>query len=287
MNSALSVGGITIVVEGVAPDLVPAPLQPFLTSDQTWLASCRGHHSPVELDQRERVLFDSGGIWRVDELSTGIRLVLRMGTPPGRPYHLLELNLDLDRGQILLDPRHLQDGPAPFLLRSPLHELWTCFMLLQGRGLLVHGCGLLRDGRVHLFLGESGAGKSTLAGVFEAHGAGVILSDDRLIIRSGESGYLVYGTPWQGEARFSSPECGILADVNFLGKAGTCSLRDLGPADAARRMFQSCFLAGWPRSGLEFLLASCAEVASMLPCREFMFRPDASILATLGFEGQS
>jgi len=106
---------------------------------------------------------------------------------PGRPYHVLWLDESLERAEVVLDASLLLDEPQPFLLRAPALELWITFLLLRGRGLLQHGCGLLADDRVRVFVGESGAGKSTLPGVFERHAAGLVLSDDRLVVRPGGS----------------------------------------------------------------------------------------------------
>lgn len=276
----LAVGGISVALEGESPGSIPAHLQPYLVEEPHPLARCRGRRGPMELPVKARVLFDSGGVWRVDQAASGIRLVLRAGEHPGRPYHLLELDEDLTRGEARLDPRGLQDRQRPFLLRDPLHELWVCFLLMRGRGLLVHGCGLLQeDGMVRVFLGQSGAGKSTLAALLQEHACGEILSDDRLIIRPDGQGFAVWGTPWHGEARFASPSMGVLAAIRFLEKAPESRLIELGPKEAVTRLFQACFLAGWPRTGLDFVLRFGVEVATQVDCRVLRFRPDRTAVA--------
>jgi hypothetical protein len=284
LNPVLSVGDIGIALD--APEeSVPPGLVPFLRDKGQVTARCNGRHGPVDADADARMLFDSGGIWRVDESAEGIQLVLRSGPAPGVPYHRLRLNPDLDRGQVVLDSRDLLDGPAPFLLRPPMHELWVSFLLMRGRGLLLHGCGLLVDRRAILFLGESGAGKSTLAGILEGAFPGGILTDDRLVLRPGGDGFRAYGTPWHGESRFASPASGELAGVYFLGKASHPSVSDLLASRAAGRLFSCCFLAGWPRSDLDFVLDLCTRVAESVPCRELFFRPDQSVLAVLSPDG--
>jgi hypothetical protein len=278
----LSVGGISIAVEGEAASSIPEHLHPYLTDEENPLAVCRGSIGRVELPKKVKVLFDSGGVWRVDQAPGGIRLVLRSGESPGRPYHVLELDHDLTRGEVRLDPEELEDGSQRFLLRDPLHELWISFLLMRGRGLLLHGCGLLQEERVHVFLGESGAGKSTLAKILKEHGRGEVLSDDRLIVRQKPPGFVVYGTPWHGEAQFASPRCGPLATVSFLEKAPASGLRGVTGKEAVTRLFQTCFLAGWPRTGLDFVLGTCRDVGTGVACRVLRFCPDESALRAAG-----
>lgn len=277
LNRALCFGGISIALEGGAAGRVPARLRPFLCGAARPLARCTGRLGPLVPLRRGRVLFDSGGVWRVEEGRGGIRLVLRSGGPAGRPYHALELDRELRRGRARLDPRGLRDGPQPFLLRSPLDELWTSFLLMRGRGILLHACGLLVGGRVHVFVGESGAGKSTLARLFERHGCGEILSDDRLILRPSRGGFSVFGTPWHGQVRFGSPAHGRLVSLNFLQQAPRSRLVPLGKAAAVVRLFSNCFLAGWPLD-LDFVLGFCRAVVEATECRLFRFVPDGSAL---------
>jgi len=276
------VGGITIAIDGEETSSVPKHLQPYLIEEPGAEVHCRGAIGRVQLPEEPKVLFDSGGVWRVDEIPDGIRLVLRSGEAPGRPYHVLELSRDLTRGEVRLDPQDLEDDSRRFLLRDPLHELWTSFLLMRGRGMLWHGCGLLQDGRVQAFLGESGAGKSTLGNIIKQHCPGTVLSDDRLVVRPGVNGYLVFGTPWHGEAQFASHLVGPLAGIHFLEKSAVSESRELGARETVDRLFRVCFLAGWPRTGLDFLLGMCQQVGASVPCRVLRFRPDESALRAAG-----
>ena len=275
-------GSISIAVEDDDASSVPEHLHPYLIDQPDPLVRCRGSLGLVELPEKPKVLFDSDGVWRVDEIPDGIRLVLRSGESPGRPYHVLELNQDLTRGKVRLDPQELEDDSRRFLLRDPLHELWTSVLLMRGRGLLWHGCGLLQDGKVHVFLGESGAGKSTLGKIIKKHCQGTILSDDRLVVRPEKKGYVVYGTPWHGEAQFASHRFGPLAAVHFLQKAPKSESCELGPREAVDRLFRVCFLAGWPRTGLDFVLGMCQDVGTGVSCRLLHFCPDESALRAAG-----
>ena len=260
---------------------MPESLQAFRVEAKSAEVVCEGTLEPLALAER-KLLFDSGGVWRVDAgIDRGLRLVLRAGPHPGRPYHAVELNEHLTHGRVTLDPTPLEDESEPFLLRAPLHELWTSFLLLRGRGALVHACGLLTHQHVHLFVGESGVGKSTLAGILESR-FGLVLSDDRIVLRPDGEGFRAYGTPWHGEARFASPKCGKLCSISFLSQSAESQRIRLDPEEAAARLAACSFMAGWPLHGIKDLLATCVVICERTPCYRLDFTPDDSAPAAAG-----
>lgn len=282
MAVIVSIGGMGIALADLNPEDIPDDIAPWIVESGETTAICRTFNRPVPVPE-EAPLFDAGLLWKVyDNDGDGIRLVLFHGSGRNRPYQMLSLDGGLTQGTAILDEDAVTDEPRHFALRAPLHELWTAFLLMRRRGLLVHGLGVLIDGRVHLFAGRSGAGKSTLARIFEQAGVGEILSDDRLIIRPEGNAFSVYGTPWHGEARFESPGSGTLASIHFLNQSTSCRSVALDGADATARMAAACFVAGWPReSGLQSVLDLSAGVVSMIPTRRLDFTPDTSALTPL------
>ena len=267
-------------VEGPGADQIPADLAPFLIhSTDTPQFVCSSRPGKVRPIENENLLFDSGGVWKLERRIEGYRLVLHA---EGQPYHALELNSELDRAIASLDADVLQSGEKPFPLRAPMHELWSSFLLMRGRGLLLHGCGWLCEDGVRVFVGQSGAGKSTLAGILSQHGPGQILSDDRLILRPDpKGGFRIYGTPWHGELQHALPRSGKLLSIDFLAKAEKAQRTPLPKALAAARLCSVCFLAGWPRSDLNRVLDLCAQVVGAIPAGELAFAPDPSVLDAL------
>ena len=281
---AVSVGGLSFSLP-LPPSGEPEPhLMPFLVDDSSPEIRCSGRLGAFDPTVERHTVFDSSGVWRVDQLADGIELVLRAGRHPGRPFHTLTLNASNTQGYAILDVPERRNGTRPFLLSEPMLELWTSFLLMQGRGLLVHGCGVLCHGKVHLFVGPSGAGKSTLARVLSTRGRGTILSDDRLVVRPLSSHFEVYGTPWHGEAQFASPLHGALARINFLVQADHSRRVRMLAHQAAALLFQSCFMAGWPRTGLASILKMCTDVVEQIPCYTLYFRPDESAIRAAGLE---
>jgi len=277
----LAVGGITFEIFGETGPL-PAELRPYLSPSSQADVVCRARRGPVDPVDEEHLLFDSGEIWCLDEIEGGIRIVLRKGGPGGVPFQALELSDDLKNAVAIIDSYIVPLDGEPFALREPALELWACFLLMRGRGLLVHGCGLLGPDGVHVFAGQSGAGKSTLAGILTSAGAGTILSDDRLVLRRRDGAVRVYGTPWHGEARYASPASGDLSALYFLEQAAGCELVPLGRAEAAARLAASCFMAGWPRVDLQNILDQAAAIVEQVPAHVLRFAPDRSLVAAIG-----
>jgi len=283
LNSFLSIGDLLVEVTGPGAELVPEDLRPFVAEPNRPIDfTCQSRPGPVAAVDDEDLLFDSGGVWKFGRSDDGFRLVLHA---EGRPYHALELNAELDRAVAVLDSEFLPAEETRFPLRAPIHELWTSFLLMRGRGLLLHACGWLVDDRVHIFAGQSGAGKSTLAGVLNKSGRGQILSDDRLILRpTGRGGFRVFGTPWHGELQHALPRSGKVASIDFLAKAKEPKRNPMGKALAAARLTSVCFLAGWPRRDLAQVLDTCAQVVAAVPMAELAFAPDQSVMRVLDDE---
>lgn len=264
-------------VEGPGTKQIPGVLEPFrITPTQEPVFSCRSELRAVPAIPPTDMIFDSGGVWKLGRHPEGYRLVLHSN---GKPYQQLVLNEEMNRAISSVDTNLLEDGERAFPLRSPMYQLWTSFLLMRGRGLLLHGCGWLCDDGVRVFVGQSGAGKSTLAGILDRSGRGELLSDERLILRpEADGGFRIYGTPWHGEPQYASPKSGKLLSIDFLAKGDKPQLRPLPKALAAARLYSVCFLAGWPRSDLEGVLDRCAQVAQTVELSELTFAPDESVL---------
>ncbi len=74
------------------------------------------------------------------------------------------------------------------------------FLLLRSGGFMLHSAGLLKNGKVYLFLGKSGAGKSTLSKLAAAAGVEVV-SDEINLLRFEKGRFRVHGSPFWGEMR--------------------------------------------------------------------------------------
>ena len=70
------------------------------------------------------------------------------------------------------------------------------------RGIELHACGIVDEaGQGHLFVGQSGRGQvhhRPVCGCKQR--PGLVLSDDRIVVRLRPVRPRMFGTPWHGEA---------------------------------------------------------------------------------------
>jgi len=169
-----------------------------------------------------------------------------------------------------------EDAPAwSGIITGPTMELLFISYLAQGKGLIVHGCGIDFSGNGLLFVGDSGAGKSTLAKLWNRYSnSDCILSDDRIIVRYVDDDFWIHGTPWHGDATFASPQKTQLKKVFFLQHGDANSFSDVSKLRAVSDLTKSSFLPHWDPGGMTFSLSVLEELVNTIPCQQLMFRPD-------------
>jgi hypothetical protein len=174
----------------------------------------------------------------------------------------------------------LARGRRPsFAAAYPLDELLYQHRLARDGAVEVHACGLFVGSRVALFAGQSGAGKSTTARLWRRHDpARVILSDDRIVLRTHDGTLFAYGTPWHGDGGFARNQRGPLGAICFLKHAARTVARPLAPAAAAAQLMARAFPPPWDATGVGRALDLCGKAASSVPCFELSFRPDRSAI---------
>ena len=275
-ESFLRIAGITIAVRCRDPRVTchyDGPVARFLV-DAT--------PADVELDvvfldqyvaPRGELLFDSGGVWRMYADDDGVRIECQTDVVGPEPYSVATFNRDFTRGSI---HTCLTKPCSP--LDYPLDELLVANLLARGRGVELHGCGVIdHAGRGHLFVGQSGAGKTTTARMW-GDDARSIISDDRVIVREHDGELRMYGTPWHGEAELASPESAPLAGVYLLTQANENELRELPAAVAVARLFGCAFPPFHNADAVAFTISMLERIVSRVPVREFRFTLDGAAL---------
>jgi len=219
-------------------------------------------------------LFASLPVWSLHRAGGGMLFEMLAHHPPRRRSLFVARRRGLRRLWFQGADRDPFAGPAL--------ELLFVLHLAEHGGLLLHGCGFARGGRGLLFLGESGAGKSTIARLLAREGAGEIVSDDRVILRrDGRGGFLLYGTPWHGEARFAA-RGGVPLAAAFLLRHGREHRKiPLSRPAAVSGLLQCSFPPLWDRGAMAETLRRFDELAGRVPFFALEFLPDRGVLELL------
>ena len=241
-----------------------------------------------ELPKREcQPSFDSEATWKL--FQAGGELTFEFTSPAtGKlPYKQLRADQGFGQAELTLSRTALKHWPAIAPLEYPVSELLiTNYLAHRGQGIEVHGCGIVDGkGRGHLLLGHSGAGKSTTTRLWETLRGVEILSDDRLILRQHNRELWMYGTPWHGEAAFSSPGSAKLERVFILQHGRANRFCALPKAQAVAEIFARSFVPFYSRSGVQGIVDFLTRALEHVPCYEFHFVPYLSAVeAVLNFE---
>lgn len=270
---AVCIGGFTISLDSDEPfELVPAMSRFAIPLDgppDVALHVTRGF--PVKPDGD--LLFNSGEVWKL--YRCGSENVFTFTSPlcTSDPYKTATFNDTFTRGEIVLAPE-LPAGIDP--LMYPLDELLVSTLLGRGNGVELHGCGMIVDGRGHLFVGQSGAGKTTTARLWLEHGHPEILSDDRIVVRKLNGVLRMYGTPWHGEAKICSAKDVSLDALFLLTQSERSEIRPLDASAAVARLFSCSFPLFYDAESVASTLAFLGTIISQGIVHELAFRSDES-----------
>jgi hypothetical protein len=228
------------------------------------------------------LIFDSGGPWRMFRHRDGYVFQFFSSLFGPLPYKTVRWNADFTRGEVCLNRAHFPAGTPVDPLEYPLDELLMINLLGRGRGLEVHGCGVI-DGadEAYLFVGQSGAGKTTMARLWLAEPGAVVLSDDRVILRSEPDGVWMYGTPWHGDEPLASPGRARLSRLFLLRHDTTNAIATVSGASAAARLFAASFPPFHSPSGMDFSLRFIETIVTSVPCVELGFAPAPPVVEFL------
>jgi hypothetical protein len=274
MVTRLRIAGVTLAVHAprsLPSLLLPEALQPF--------SARQGEDIRLEVVRREppapgRVLFDSGGAWRVH--GQGRLLLYSFPAALGGVTRAVAIDRRRRRGRLYLPPS-AEDGRRGSALAYPLDELLFQHHLARAGALVVHACGVMVPGGAFLFCGRSGAGKTTMARLWRRHRPGaVVLSDDRTVVRWRDGWPWIYGTPWHGSGRYASPLSAPLRAIFFLRHSRRTRVKALTAPRAGAELFARCFPPIWEAEGVGAVLQTCARLLGAVPGYELGFRADGS-----------
>ena len=151
----------------------------------------------------------------------------------------------------------------------------TALYILGHGGLLVHGAGVVRGGRAHIFFGPSGSGKTTVTHLSPGD---TILSDDlTLVVRKG-SGYAAAGIPF-GMAHHRVPDTSgsyPIAGLHRLVQSPVLRRERLEGARAVAELASCLPFVMQEEKSAGAALAIATAVVSSIPVDRLLFRRDPS-----------
>jgi hypothetical protein len=283
----LGIGGLTFHLVSDDDRLAPAGDRlslPFFVESRRADVHLRAGWTDIPAAPEGELLFDCGYAWQLRSSGGDFHFSFRSSGGDPLPYKSARFNADFTTGEVEVYRPHFRDRPAAPVdpLEYPLDELLVIHQLSQGKGVEIHGCGLLdAAGRAYVFAGQSGAGKSTLARLCAGMPGLTVLSDERVVMRTDRDPIVVYGTPWHGDAMFVSPNSGPLAGVFFLRHAASHAVVPAGGLLAAARLLSCAFLPFHSPAAVRRTIAAVERATSAVPCHELGFAPDASVVEAL------
>ena len=197
---------------------------------------------------------------------------------------LVDCHVNWESGLVSIETeRELFTSNASFklmnhLLRGLYYSIYKLRRGIRPDAYLIHGCGIVSDGRGYLFVGPSGVGKTTIATLA---GGSKVLNDEPVLVGQNSSGFYLSGTPFDGGVSNRSPTVERLSAVFSLKQAHKVALRKLGGAEAYRMFLGqvldvSPLLDNSKMGSVSERADLSAAVAAGVPVYELSFLPDTS-----------
>lgn len=232
----------------------------------------------------EKSFFAADDVWSVYQDPSFYWIVLK---PPAleNPLWAARFDHEFSRGTVFCGEKLKQNRNGRVVLKHPvgypLDQILMMHVLARIGGMLIHAAGWAVNDSGWIFAGKSGAGKSTISNLIVEATGGTFLSDDRIIIRKIGREFLMYGTPWPGDAGYAVNASVPLKGIFFLSKGEENSIRALTPADAIARLMPVASILWYDREKVELMMTFCDDLLSAIPMYELTFVPDQAVVSYL------
>lgn len=221
----------------------------------------------------EAPLFDTGDVWALYAAPHGYSWYA--GARNNR--RMVRLNEDLRLAEVWCLAETVSPEGTVRALDHPVLQMLTYWRLVAEGGLGVHASAVLLDGKGYLFSGHSGAGKSTIAELWAARGA-TILNDDRIGLRPGPDGVMLYGTPWHGTAEYAVPTSAPLSGIYFIHHAPRNELIEMTASESAGQLLGYTFFPFFDGAQIARAQETAGAIVAAVPCRRLGFVPEGSVV---------
>ena len=202
-------------------------------------------------------------------------------TPPYKNYYQTVVADKKHTHVDIYNDEHMKQkfmsGGLQSLTMFPTDQILTGSFLAYKNGCIMHSLGIIMDGSGYLFVGHSDAGKSTMALMMKNDG--LILCDDRNIIRKKNNTYSLSGTWSHGDVTDVSSKTAPLKGIFFLDQSDK---NQLEPIQDEIKIFESllaCLIRpletrDWWEKSLDVLTMISQEV----PCWKLRFNKNGEVV---------
>lgn len=181
--------------------------------------------------------------------------------------------LIIPRGKMLWQLYTDEDGSDVNPLPYPVDGLILYFLTSLKGDIMIHGSGVICDGKGWIFTGRSGSGKTTMAKIFDSSSDRVV-HDDRLILVKEEAGWMMHSTPVYRNDEPRSAEVDHLWIISH-GKLNISV--PLSGAEAAGLILANCIQQNWDGETSARLMASVADLSASVRVSRLAFMPDSRV----------
>lgn len=275
----MTVADLRLAIE--APATLPwqwpeGPLARFATSAERADLHVGVRVGRLEAPPRNALRYDSGGgIFDVARDGRDHVIALRIR---GVLQRVARFDEHFRCGEVVIAPDSIYARQCYYPLAYPLDELIFLHRIVREGGLMVHSCGILRDGYALLFTGPSGAGKTTISRLMIQHAAAQVLSDDRIVLRPDGGGVRIFGTPWHGDGELSAIGSAQLRAIHVIRHAPEILAEPLCGSTAACALLENAFLPAHDATGAECALEFVAALVERVPVIRLGFPKDERIV---------
>jgi hypothetical protein len=235
---------------------------------------------PPSIARPGQLLFDSQSHWKLFQAGHGSVITLQSSLEAECPYCTAIFDGQFRHGDVYrTGPTRSEAGlklDAPGALDHTLMQILMVSLMSKGRGMMVHSCGVEHNGRGYLFAGNSGHGKSTMAGLWR--NKGLVLNDDRILLRRREGVIQMFGTPWHGDYKSGVSRGVPLERCFILGRAESNKASCIETAAACSMLLARSFPPLWDGEGMGFTLDFTAGLVAEIPTYKLAFVPTQDVV---------
>jgi hypothetical protein len=104
-----------------------------------------------------------------------------------------------------------------------------------------------------------------------------MLSDDRIVIVKNDHDFLMFGTPWPGNAGIAVNDSASLHGIFFLRHSDRNRINKLCPRDIMANLFKVASLPWYDNKDLQKSFDFCEDLLQKIKIYELNFRPGPEI----------